>query len=83
MVVMVCVLADAVSAFNCGTDTVQDIEGNTYNTVLIEEQCWMKENMRTIIYPDGSSITKGCANHTGCDGTGPLLKFLMPQIFNI
>ena len=62
-----------VSAFDCGTDTVQDIEGNTYNTVEIDTQCWMKENMRTTKYPDGTSITKGCATHTGCGGYGALL----------
>jgi len=62
-----------VSGFDCGTDTIQDIEGNTYNTVEIDTQCWMKENMRTTKYPDGTSITKGCATHIGCGGTGALL----------
>ncbi len=47
--------------FLCGTDTVNDADGNTYNTVLIGNQCWTKENMRTTKYPDGSPITKGPA----------------------
>ena len=73
MLVLVIVLTGIVSAFDCGTDTVQDIDGNTYNTIAIGSQCWLAENMRTTKYPDGSSITKGCASQVGCDGTGPLL----------
>lgn len=30
---------------NCGT-TPPDADGNTYETVVIGDQCWMKENMR-------------------------------------
>ncbi|MEA3514300.1 MAG: fibrobacter succinogenes major paralogous domain-containing protein [Nanoarchaeota archaeon] len=57
--IIVVLLAGAVSAFECGVDTVVDIEGNEYNTVEIGTQCWMKENMRTTKYADGSSITRG------------------------
>ncbi len=49
--------------FTCGTDLVQDIEGNWYNTVLLGTQCWIKENMRTTKYPDNSPITKGAVIH--------------------
>ena len=49
----------------CGTDTVDDVDGNTYNTVLIGDQCWTVENMRTTKYPNESSITKGDATHGG------------------
>jgi uncharacterized protein (TIGR02145 family) len=35
--------------------TVTDVDGNTYNTVQIGNQCWMKENMRTTHYADGGS----------------------------
>ena len=45
--------------FTCGISTVNDIEGNTYHTVSLGTQCWLKENMRTKTYPNGSSITKG------------------------
>ena len=39
--------------------TVTDIDGNTYNTVQIGGQCWMRENLRTTRYADGTSISAG------------------------
>jgi uncharacterized protein (TIGR02145 family) len=39
-----------------GIGSVTDIEGNTYPTMIIGEQCWMAEDLRTTRYPDGSEI---------------------------
>jgi uncharacterized protein (TIGR02145 family) len=39
-----------------GAPTVTDIDGNVYNTVLIDNQCWMKENLKTTTYRNGTSI---------------------------
>ena len=39
--------------------TVTDVDNNTYNTVQIGNQCWMKENLRTTHYSDGTSIPLG------------------------
>ena len=39
--------------------TVTDIDGNIYNTVQIGDQCWMKENLRTTHYTNGTAIPMG------------------------
>ena len=44
-------------ACNCGgNNIVIDYDENIYETVLIGEQCWMKENLRTTHYADGTFI---------------------------
>ena len=42
-----------------GTPTVTDYDGNTYNTVQIGTQCWMKENLKTTHYSNGDNIPLG------------------------
>lgn len=42
--------------FYCGIDSVTDFDGNVYLTVEIGQQCWMKENLRTTHYEDGTAI---------------------------
>ena len=38
----------------CGT--VTDYDGNVYHTVRLGNQCWMRENLRTTHYSDGTAL---------------------------
>ncbi len=42
-----------------GVAIITDVENNKYNTVQVGLQCWMKENLRTTKYADGTSIPHG------------------------
>jgi uncharacterized protein (TIGR02145 family) len=53
------------------SDTITDIDGNTYNTVAIGSQIWIKENLKTLHYLNGDpviNITENAAWITA--GTG-------------
>jgi uncharacterized protein (TIGR02145 family) len=39
-----------------GEPSITDIDGNIYNTVLIGNQCWMAENLRTTTYKNSTAI---------------------------
>lgn len=67
-----------------GTPTVIDADGNVYNTVLIGDQCWMKENLKkgTFIFgseisEDNSIVEKYCYNDdaANCDDYGALYQW--------
>ena len=40
---------------DCGT--VTDIDGNTYQTIVMGDDCWFRENLRVTRYADGKEIT--------------------------
>jgi len=45
---------------DCGT--VKDIDGNVYQTVMMGNECWLRENLRTTHYADGKAITPAPAS---------------------
>jgi uncharacterized protein (TIGR02145 family) len=51
-----------VTVFTCGTNTVSDIDLNTYNTVTLGSQCWITENLKTSRYRNGDLIPSGFNN---------------------
>lgn len=51
-------LSDPSQPFTCGTSTIQDTDGNTYDTTDVNGQCWMTENMRV------GTVVNGAANQT-------------------
>jgi len=53
---------DGLPCFNAAS--VDDYDGNTYNTVQIGQQCWMKENLRTTHYANGTNIPLGSGSST-------------------
>lgn len=42
--------------FVCGTTTISDYDENIYHTILVGQQCWLKENMRATKLEDGTAI---------------------------
>jgi uncharacterized protein (TIGR02145 family) len=52
--------SDVSGTSHCGNDSlVTDYDGNSYSIVEIGTQCWMKENLRTTHYADGTAILLG------------------------
>jgi uncharacterized protein (TIGR02145 family) len=47
--------------FDCGS-LLTDADNNTYNTVLVGNQCWMKENLKTTKYRNGTTINNPTGN---------------------
>lgn len=45
--------------FICGASKLKDRQGNIYETVVIQSQCWMKSNMRAKVFPDSTAIANG------------------------
>jgi uncharacterized protein (TIGR02145 family) len=70
--------------------SVTDIDGNVYNTVTIGTQVWMKENLKTTKYNDGTAIPNVTVDatwdglHTGayCDyGNTPAYSTIYGRLY--
>ena len=54
---------DSLPGVRCpGTPTVTDIDGNTYYTVQIGNQCWTQSNLKVSKYRNGDNIPTGLSN---------------------
>jgi uncharacterized protein (TIGR02145 family) len=49
-------------SFTCGTSSVSDVDGNSYNTVQIGTQCWAQSNLKVSKYRNGDNIPTGLSN---------------------
>ena len=70
--------------FMCGVSQVADADGNTYNTTLIGEQCWLAENLNTgsmidvtVHSSNNGTIERYCLLNVAdsCDQYGGLYKW--------
>lgn len=66
---------------NCGT--VADYDGNVYKTVVIGDQCWMRENLRTKHYSDGAEIVQGTSNTSDPRYYNPYTSEAETQVYGL
>ena len=56
---------------------VQDQDGNSYAVVQIGSQCWMRSNLRTTHFSDGTEIPNG----TGMNGSSHTQSYVDPFLY--
>lgn len=64
-----------------GMPTVTDADGNTYPTVRIGSQCWMREDLRTTKFRNGDAVPTASTNGKWAEGwRGPSVGPLRAKI---
>jgi len=78
------IMATSVFLTSCSkdeeSDTVKDASGNVYHTLVINDQLWMKEDLRTGKYSDGSGILSGLYDDVEWASAGPALTIYQSDI---
>ena len=68
--------------FTCGTSVVTDIDGNTYETIEIGSQCWMKSNLKVSKYRIGDVISSNLTNNQWSTSANGAFSFYNNQASN-
>jgi uncharacterized protein (TIGR02145 family) len=72
------------TSFTCGVSSVQDIDGNTYGTTQVGDQCWMTENLKVgsmvlggVEQTDNGVVEKYCYGNDplNCETDGGLYQW--------
>jgi len=58
-----------VKKLECGQAIARDIDGNTYKTVKIGNQCWTQSNLKVSKYRNGDNIPTGLSNSAWANTT--------------
>jgi len=66
-----------------GKTTVNDIDGNTYNTVEIDGVVWMAENLRTTKFKDGTPIQYLSSNTAWANDTNGAYSYPNGSLSNV
>ena len=54
-----------------GLETITDYNNNSYKTIWIHNQCWMRENLRATNFADGTEIVqRSCGDEYSCSEYG-------------
>ena len=57
------VVPENIDVMSCPeSPTLTDVEGNVYRTVKIGNQCWMRDNLRTAHYSDGTIVPENTSS---------------------